>query len=147
MKIYLDNCCYNRPYDTQMQLRISIETQAKLMIQELIKNGNIELVSSFAIQYEQDRNPFLERRDTIINFIKKYAHYIINPDIIETIENMTEPIMKTGIKRLDAYHVACAIYSECDYFITVDDRLLKYQSEQIKLINPIEFITRWEESE
>ena len=26
MKVYLDNCCYNRPYDDQSQLRISLET-------------------------------------------------------------------------------------------------------------------------
>ena len=30
LKVYLDNCCYNRPYDDQSQLRISLETQAKL---------------------------------------------------------------------------------------------------------------------
>lgn len=30
MKIYLDNCCYNRPYDDQSQVRIQLETQAKL---------------------------------------------------------------------------------------------------------------------
>lgn len=37
MKVYLDNCCYNRPYDDQTQIRISLETQAKLYIQDLIK--------------------------------------------------------------------------------------------------------------
>ena len=30
MKIYLDNCCYNRPYDDQSYLSISLETQAKM---------------------------------------------------------------------------------------------------------------------
>lgn len=30
MRVYLDNCCYNRPYDDQTQLRISLESQAKL---------------------------------------------------------------------------------------------------------------------
>jgi hypothetical protein len=37
MRVYLDNCCYNRPYDNQSQLRISLETQAKLYIQQLIR--------------------------------------------------------------------------------------------------------------
>ena len=36
MRIYLDNCCFNRPYDDQSQLRISLETQAKLYIQGMI---------------------------------------------------------------------------------------------------------------
>jgi len=29
LKIYLDNCCYNRPYDDQSQLKVSLEAQAK----------------------------------------------------------------------------------------------------------------------
>ncbi len=37
MKIYLDNCCYNRPYDDQSHLTISIEAQAKMQIQSLVK--------------------------------------------------------------------------------------------------------------
>ena len=28
MLIYLDNCCYNRPYDDQSYMRINLETQA-----------------------------------------------------------------------------------------------------------------------
>jgi len=36
IKIYLDNCCYNRPYDDQTQLRIELETKAKLFIQQKI---------------------------------------------------------------------------------------------------------------
>jgi hypothetical protein len=39
MLIYLDNCSYNRPFDDQNQIRISIETEAKIYIQEqIIKN-------------------------------------------------------------------------------------------------------------
>ena len=52
MKTYLDNCCYNRPYDNQSQLKISLETQAKLRIQENIRNGDFELISSFVLMYD-----------------------------------------------------------------------------------------------
>jgi len=33
LKVYLDNCCFNRPFDNQNQVRIRIETEAKLFIQ------------------------------------------------------------------------------------------------------------------
>lgn len=42
MRIYLDNCCYNRPYDEQGQLRIRLETEAKLRIQHLMRIGVVE---------------------------------------------------------------------------------------------------------
>ena len=53
--------------------------------------------------------------------------------------------MKTGIKFKDACHVASAIYAGCSYFISTDIRLLKYHSEEIKMVTPIEFIVEMEE--
>ena len=58
MKVYLDNCCFNRPFDEQIQIRISLETQAKLYVQEEIKKGNIQLVWSYILDYENFFNPF-----------------------------------------------------------------------------------------
>ena len=29
MRIYLDNCCYNRPFDGQEQLRVRLETEPR----------------------------------------------------------------------------------------------------------------------
>lgn len=48
----MDNCCFNRPYDDQSQLRISLETQAKLYIQDLIKNSKVELAASYMLLFE-----------------------------------------------------------------------------------------------
>jgi len=45
MRVYLDNCCFNRPYDDQGFLSIYLETQAKLSIQDLIsKNSKLFLI-------------------------------------------------------------------------------------------------------
>ncbi len=43
MRVYLDNCSYNRPYDDQTQIRIHLETEAKLHIQEMIKDNRLKL--------------------------------------------------------------------------------------------------------
>ena len=37
---------------------------------------------------------------------------------------------------MDACHVACAILAECDFFFTADKRLLKYQTDEIRVMNP-----------
>ena len=39
MRVYLDNCCYNRPFDDQGQVRVRLETEAKLRIQALMRTG------------------------------------------------------------------------------------------------------------
>ena len=53
--------------------------------------------------------------------------------------------MKTGVKFKDACHVVCVIYAECEYFISTDMRLLKYKTEELKMVTPIEFIIEMEE--
>ena len=62
----------------------------------------------------------------------------------DAISPIAAEIMKTGVKEKDAYHVASAIYAGCDYFISTDVRLLKYQTDKIRLVTPIEFITETE---
>lgn len=65
MRVYLDNCSFNRPFDDQSQLRIQLETEAKLSIQNQIRNGEIELVWSYIIDFENSANPFYERKESI----------------------------------------------------------------------------------
>ena len=144
MIVYLDNCCYNRPYDDQSQIRIYLETQAKLHIQELIKLRRVELVTSYMLEYENGKNRFMQKKRTIENFMNDNESYYVGNERDEMIAKMAEPIMRTGVKEKDAFHVACAIYAKCDYFITTDDRLLKFHTEQISLVTPGEFIRRME---
>ena len=57
MRVYLDNCCFNRPFDDQESQTIFLESEAKLMIQDLIREKKLELVWSFILEYENDANP------------------------------------------------------------------------------------------
>jgi len=51
-------------------------------------------------------------------------------------------IAKYGLKSKDALHIACAIETNCDYFLTTDDLIQKRMtnSSEIEIFNPIEFI-------
>ena len=125
MRIYLDNCCYNRPYDDQGQLLVFLETQAKLEIQQRIKQGEIELVSSYMLDFEQNYNPYSKQRFAIKKFIRDYASFYIDYDKSNLVIELAKPILKTGVKYKDAIHIACAIEAKCDYLISTDKRLLK----------------------
>jgi predicted nucleic acid-binding protein len=134
MKVYLDNCCFNRPYDVQEQLSIKLETQAKLFIQHLVYEGHISLVWSYMLDYENSLNPFESKRIAIEKW-KNLA--IVNILETQTIINDAENIQKTGIKVQDALHIACAIDAKADYFITVDKRVLKYKDNRINIVDPV----------
>lgn len=144
MKVYLDNCCFNRPYDDQSQIRISLETQTKLYVQELVKKREIELATSYVLWYENSQNPYETKRRAITEFLQKNSVEYIDADKAGLIKTKAEEIMKTGVKMKDAYHVACAVYASCECFLTTDDRLLKYRTDEIQIINPVDFVRRWE---
>jgi predicted nucleic acid-binding protein len=139
--IYLDSCSYNRPFDDQTQLRISLETQAKLFIQSLIKDNRLDLIYSYVCFYENYMNPFENKKLSIFEFSQNAKYYVIENDDILAKASM---IMKSGIKPLDALHLSCAINAEADYFITVDDGILRYVTNEIKIFDPIAFIKHWE---
>nr|VFJ91522.1 MAG: hypothetical protein BECKH772B_GA0070898_1001828 [Candidatus Kentron sp. H]VFJ99958.1 MAG: hypothetical protein BECKH772A_GA0070896_101779 [Candidatus Kentron sp. H] len=58
MRIYPDNCCFNRPFDDQSSLTIWLETEAKLAIQEKIESGVFAPGWSTLLDYENGANPF-----------------------------------------------------------------------------------------
>lgn len=144
MRIYLDMCCYNRPYDDQSNFKVSMETQAKIHIQNLIEEGEYDLIGSYTLDYEVSRNPFEMRRNSIIKFINDHIKGYVGKERAEQIKPIAEELMEYGAKEKDAYHVASAIYANCEYFISTDIRLLKRKTDKIKLVNPIEFVLEME---
>lgn len=150
MKIYFDMNIYNRIFDDQTQIRIRFESMAIDILFELIEKGQYRLVWSFILSYENSRNPYFERK-TYIKSISTICKEIVKPhkDINLIARHITE---KSNASAKDALHLACAVYSGCDYFITCDDRLIKTINRNrnhlkeiigdIKLYNPIDFLRR-----
>ncbi len=139
MRIYFDNCCFNRPFDDQKQLRIRLETEAKLNIQERILKKEIELAWSYILDFENAANPF-EQRKLAINGWKDHAS--VDTDEIKEVVEKAERFHQMGIKSKDSLHLSCAILMECEYFLTTDDELIKNASglKEIKVMDPISLI-------
>ena len=139
MKIYLDNCCFNRPFDDQSQIRIRIESEAKLKIQGDIKAERFELVWSYILDAENEANHFEERKKAIGDW-KNNAIMDINENL--SITKKANYLTRIGFRSKDALHIACAISANCEYFLTTDDKVLN-KNEMIKeliVADPIAFV-------
>lgn len=139
MKVYLDNCCFNRPFDDQSQLRILLETEAKLRIQELIRQGELALCWSYVLDYENSKNPFRERREQIRKWRGLAEIDIVQNDaVLETARS----VVACGVKKLDALHIACAMQAGAECFLTTDDGIVKKAKslQSIRVLDPIGFI-------
>ena len=145
--VYLDNCAFNRPFDDQRQMRIYLETQAKLHIQHLIVSKKIELSCSYMSLFENNDNPHEERLFSIADFLKNTSRFVSH-DKAEKVEEKASKIIESNIKNKDAIHIASAIIAGSDYFITTDDDLIKkYRGNEIIVCGPIEFIKILEEQD
>jgi predicted nucleic acid-binding protein len=141
MKVYLDNCCFNRPFDDQSQTRIKLEAEAKLEIQQQIADGRITLVWSYILDFENAANPFEERREAVGRWKTRAAVDLAEtPDILAS----ARTLLQHGIRPKDALHLACALAAGCDYFLTTDDALIGRRASVagIEIVNPLDFIVR-----
>jgi hypothetical protein len=141
MKIYLDNCCYSRPYDGQQRLNVQLETEAKLFIQSLVRFGAVKLVTSFVLLEEVSADDDAEKSRTIMKFLDDSASAFVGAEHADALIPTVADITATGVK------AACALLAKCDCFVSTDGRLLKYRSDRIKLLNPIDFKKSWEETD
>ena len=142
IKIYLDVCSYNRPFDAQTQIKIRLETEAKLHIQASVHDGEYSLCWSFMLDYENDKNPYEEKRRMIAPWKKIAVDYCPSSDAILS---RGKEIMMLGIKHNDALHIACAVEQKCKYFITTDNALTNKTVVDIIIINPIDFVREMED--
>lgn len=62
MKIYLDVCCLNRPFDDQTQDRIHLEAEAILSILNHSQRADWRVIGSDAIDYEISKIPDPDKR-------------------------------------------------------------------------------------
>jgi predicted nucleic acid-binding protein len=138
-RLYLDNCSFNRPFDDQSQLKIRLETEAKIAIQKQIIKGKFDLVWSYILDYENLQNPYEERKSSIHQWSDQAL--VVQKESKSVIQK-AEQYKKQGLKSKDALHIACAIESKCDYFITTDDHIISKMDDDklIQVLNPLNFI-------
>lgn len=137
LRVYLDNCSFNRPFDDQTQVRINLETEAKLAIQAKICAGALELAWSYILDYENTANPFRDRRAAVAVWKKLAGVYVEEtPALLLSAERLQRD---RRIAPKDALHVACAMMASCDCLLTTDDILVKklLTLRGLRVCNPV----------
>lgn len=144
MRVYLDNCCFNRPFDEQTQLRVRLETEAKLRIQHLMRSGVVEYAWSDMLTQEVMDSPFPFRRAKLMEWRNGAA---VEVEITDEVVAAAAELMAKGLKNADALHIACAQAVDCDWFFTTDIGILKKvrQCGLTRIANPVEFVVEDED--
>lgn len=143
MRVYLDNCCFNRPFDDHADVIVALEAQAKLQVQRMMHLGSIEYVWPDILSFETSRNPYWERRDKFMAWRK---NAVVEIAVTHGILERGRTLQSLGLKHKDALHVASAEKADCDWFLTTDKGILKKVRNlgAMRIGNPMTFIVEEE---
>jgi predicted nucleic acid-binding protein len=137
-KIYLDTSAYNRPFDDQTQPKIFLETQAVVIIFQMLEAGTVELISSLVLEYENSRNPSLINQVAMNRYLQMAE---LRQEINGGVRQRAKQLEHNGVKAMDALHIACAEAAGSDYFVTCDKRLInRCLALTMKVLNPVDFV-------
>jgi len=142
MKIYLDVCSLNRPFDNLSNDRIRLESEAVLAILAHCKAGTWALITSDVAAFEISLIPKEERRENVgrLRFVASLRIPLDDRLIRKAME-----FAAAGIAPLHALHLAAALKGQADVFLTTDDDLL-YRTRRIRVginaYNPARWILK-----
>ena len=122
MRIYLDNCCLQRPLDDQMHPRIRVETEAVFAVLAAVQAKKLSLLSSEALKYEVSRIPDEARRTEVLSVLSLASEHLQVTDEVEALALTWE---QQGLGAMDAVHLALASTAKVDFFCTCDDQLFR----------------------
>lgn len=143
MIIYLDNCCYNRPFDDQTQERIHLESEAILTILRRGQAGTYKIAGSEILELEMERMHDEAKKQWVKELYKTVT---VRIQYSKEIRKRSQEIMEQSkIRTFDSLHIAAAESVGADVMLTTDDKLEKMAERlelKIKVRNPLRFA--WE---
>jgi len=142
MRIYLDLCCLNRPFDDQTQPVIGLETEAVIQVLRWVREGSLSLVIGEALELENRRNPDRRRRNAVLRLLRDAETYVpVGP----AEGQRARELCAAGLRSFDALHVACAESGQAKVLLTTDHGLLRFARRnaarlRLKVMNPLQWI-------
>ncbi|MBI1745667.1 MAG: PIN domain-containing protein [Acidobacteria bacterium] len=144
LRIYLDSSVLNRPFDSQVQVRVRLETEAFLYILEKAEAQSIILCGSSVLDFEARQNPNPDRRQRVLSYLRLAGEYV---EATPVIKSRSRALAQLGFKAIDALHIASAEFHDnaINFFITCDDGILKRAAKQgtvltVKIVSPLDFV-------
>ena len=139
--IYLDTCCFNRPFDDLLQDRVRLECEAVLSIIAHGEQGKVILLGSDILVDEISNIPHPIKRLKVLQLYRATTDHIeINDHIILRAEAL---MGMTSLLAFDALHLASAEYVNATALLTTDKKFLNNAARcdtPIKVKNPITWL-------
>ncbi len=141
MKVYLDNCCYNRVFDDRSNIKNYLEREAILIVMQKAFDNELQIVGSDILKVEMSKIRNEDKR----NNVEGLYHALVVNSVKMTYEISQRAVQireASNIRNFDSLHLASAEV-ETDVLLTTDMKFLKNSQRvntKIAVKNPIEFV-------
>lgn len=148
LTIYLDNCCYNRPFDDRSNIKNYLERESVLIIMQMAYEGSVKIVGSEVLKKEISLISSMEKRKDVESIYNGLISSVIvlNEWIIKRAE---EIMQQSSIRAFDSLHLASA-EAGADILLTTDIKFMKAANrleKKVRVRNPINFLLEVGENE
>ena len=142
MKVYLDLCVYNRPFDDQTNERIFIEARAFYIVIKWLEEGKIISINSDALEYENSLTSNPDRRRRVKSYLSLATEFV---KLSEFSIRRANEIIHLGFRDMDALHIAMAEEGKAHYFGTCDDGIIaiaekNHERLEVRVCSILEFL-------
>ena len=141
--VYLDYNCFQRGFDDPRQVRVQIEALACQEIFARAEQDALRLIWSFMHEDETLLCPMPARKHEAFR-LATLCKVRLGPET--GVYTLARTLQKTAnLSAKDAVHLACAVHSRADFFLTCDDRLLKPARRltlDVEVLNPVDYIRK-----
>lgn len=141
MRLYLDCCCYNRPFDDLSQNRIHDESDAILSILRRSWTDGTMILGSTILEMEIDEIRDAGKKSKVKSLYRAVTESV---KFTDEIQKRAERIQEgTSIHTMDSLHLASAEAGNADIFLTTDDKLLracKHRGFLVRVMNPVAYL-------
>ncbi len=142
MKLYLDNSFLNRPFDDSTIALHEGESDVLSLIIHRVRKGEIQIVNSAVIEFENSRSPFPEAQEYVEQIMTLASEY---QEFTESVKYRADELVKTyNLMLLDARHLAGAEIAQVDLFITCDYAIPKRYKGDLHVMTPLTFLDNYE---
>ncbi|MDP1588979.1 MAG: hypothetical protein Q8M07_14610 [Prosthecobacter sp.] len=141
MRLFLDTCSLNRPWDDQTQVRIHLEAESVLHVIDQARQGTVELVSSDYLMEEIAANPDPLRQEEVIHLL---THARLHVSHKLALAERAEALAAWSLQGYGALHIAAAEAAACDFLLTTDDKFIRRAARardaiRVKVLNPFDY--------
>ena len=108
----------------------------------LVESGQVELLSSDALEFEVNRIPDAERQSRAKEILQLASQTL---KLAADVQTRAQQLNRLGIKPMDSLHLAFASWTRADFFCTCDDKLVnkakKQRSLNTTVVTPLQLVT------